>query len=86
MLFIDLTWTSHHYEITREMKGLDDFVTSADLVHPDMADIIILRKVLVFLELSNWADSDRRASHIPDTEVRSIFNPCAISPHEVKYV
>jgi hypothetical protein len=36
------------------MKALDDLATLTDLVHPDFADIIILRKVLVFLKLSDW--------------------------------
>ena len=77
---------SHHFEVTREMKTLDDLATLTDLVHPDFADIIILRKVPVFLKLSDWVDLDWRFSHIPDTTVGLIFNSCAIGPNEVKYV
>jgi len=77
---------SHHFEVTREMKALDDLATLTDLVHHDFADIIILRKVLVFLKLSDWVDLDGRVSHIQDTKVGLIFNPCAIGPNEVKYV
>jgi hypothetical protein len=75
--------TSGHNRAGRsEMKVLDDLMTIADLVPPDVDDIVILGISFVLLERLKL---DRIFSHIPNSEVESIFNPCPISKNEVEY-
>ena len=58
------------------MKGLDGFATLVDLIHPDMADIIILRKVLVLLKLSDCILQSPMGFH--GLLMESSWTPCGL--------